>query len=295
MTSQILAWSVSLLIWISPYGFQVLSANSSMSALKRHHLRLSSILSHNLTTLLGYPGLVVCDNFQGQMCVDHRKRWVLCLYSLDFSLFLPGRQGFVLHAVTRLLRPCFISTVYGSATLCPSPLRGLLGRQGFMAPSTASGVRPVALPWVRRTASPDAVQLHAKEISPDIWSRSYMPARPSPHRHIAGLLFATYLVLPHTSSRHPISGNALVLLVWCFRPVTAHVLLPDNVRKAGKYAMPGAHQQLPAKQVVWGWRPRRGLTVLLKPPDFGKDLKAEPLTVPAPKGGGFSSSNEKPG
>ena len=127
------------------------------------------------------------------MCVDHRKRWVLCLHSLDFSHSLPGRQGFILHAVTRLLRPCFISTVYESATLCPSPLRGLLRRQSFMTPSTAFGVRSVGLPWVRRTASPDTVQLHAKEISPDIWSRSYRPARPSPHRHIAGLLFVTYL------------------------------------------------------------------------------------------------------
>jgi hypothetical protein len=30
--------------------------------------------------------------------------------------------------------------------------------------------------------------------------------------------------------------------------------------------------------------------VLLKPPDFGKDLKAKPGTVTAQKGGGFSFS-----
>jgi len=32
-------------------------------------------------------------------------------------------------------------------------------------------------------------------------------------------------VLPHASSRHPISGNALALLALPFRPVTADVLL----------------------------------------------------------------------
>ncbi len=62
-----------------------------------------------------------------------------------------------------------------------------------MTPSDNLGVRSGGLPWVRRTASPDTVQLHTKEISPDIRSRSSMSARPSPQRHIAGSLFATYL------------------------------------------------------------------------------------------------------
>ena len=68
----------------------------------------------------------------------------------------------------------------------------LLGKS-FMTPSSNLGDRSVGLPWVRRTASPDTVQLHIEEVSPDIRSRSYMPARPSPQRHIAGSLFATYL------------------------------------------------------------------------------------------------------
>lgn len=163
-----------------------------MSAPKRRHLRLSSIPSPSLMTLLDYPGLVYAALYRG--------RCMLAIASGGFSapcpwaapLSLPGRQGFLLHAVTRLLRPCFISTVYGSVTLCPLSLRGLLGGQGFMTPSAASGVRAGGLPWVRRTASPDAVRLHIKEIPPDIRSRSHTPARPPPQRHIAGSLFVTY-------------------------------------------------------------------------------------------------------
>ena len=68
----------------------------------------------------------------------------------------------------------------------------LLGKS-FMTPSSSLGVRSGGLPWVRRTASPDAVQLHIGEVSPDIRSCSFMPARPSPQRHIAGSLFTTYL------------------------------------------------------------------------------------------------------
>ena len=110
-----------------------------------------------------------------------------------FPSSLPGQQDFLLHAVTRLLRSCFISHMYGSATLCPSAASGSPLQQKFMTPANSLDVRSGGLPWVRRTASPDAVQLHIKEITPDIWSRSFRPARPSPQRHIAGLLFATYL------------------------------------------------------------------------------------------------------
>ncbi|MGE5300871.1 MAG: hypothetical protein ACM3MB_07900, partial [Acidobacteriota bacterium] len=34
--------------------------------------------------------------------------------------------------------------------------------------------------------------------------------------------------LPHASSRHPISSNALALLALSFRPVTVDVLLPTS-------------------------------------------------------------------
>jgi hypothetical protein len=49
------------------------------------------------------------------------------------------------------------------------------------------------------------------------------------------------------------------------------------------------NQQQPAKQVVCGRRPHRGLTVLLKPQKQEKVLKAKP-TGTALKGGGFSFS-----
>ena len=55
-----------------------------------------------------------------------------------------------------------------------------------------SNTRAGGLPWVRRTPSPYPVQLHVSSIIPDIRSRSLTPARPSPQRHIAGSLFATY-------------------------------------------------------------------------------------------------------
>ncbi len=42
------------------------------------------------------------------------------------SSYFPGRQGFILHTVTRLHRPWVLSPMRESATLCPSPLRGLL-------------------------------------------------------------------------------------------------------------------------------------------------------------------------
>jgi len=40
-------------------------------------------------------------------------------YPSFFSRFLPGRQGFILRSVTRLLRPWVLSTTRESATLCP--------------------------------------------------------------------------------------------------------------------------------------------------------------------------------
>ena len=48
-----------------------------------------------------------------------------------FPSSLPGRQDFLLHVVTRLLRSCFISHMYESATLCPSAASGFPHRQTF--------------------------------------------------------------------------------------------------------------------------------------------------------------------
>jgi len=66
-------------------------------------------------------------------------------------------------------------------------------RFGFMALMTAFNTRAGGLPWVRRTTSPYPVQLHVGSILPDIRPRLFTPARPSPQRHIAGSLFATYM------------------------------------------------------------------------------------------------------
>jgi len=71
------------------------------------------------------------------------------------------------------------------------PLRVLLVGIGFLTSVAAFNVSSGGLPWVRRTTSPYPVQLHFG--SPDIRSRSPMPARPPPRCHIVGSLFATYM------------------------------------------------------------------------------------------------------
>ncbi len=92
--------------------------------------------------------------------------------SVFYSTLLPGFSA-VLHQYC----------VYGSATLCPLSFRGLLDGQGFMTPTAASGVRAGELPWVRRTASPDAAQLHVgsvHRISGLAWSRR-LDRTPTPY------------------------------------------------------------------------------------------------------------------
>jgi len=112
----------------------------------------------------------------------------------------------------------------------------------------ASHDRVGGSPWVRRTASPDAVRLHIGSVHRilglahssllDLLPNAIEPVRCS---------LRTW-VLPHTSSGPAISGSALVLLVWLFRPVTVSVLLPatpegQRMRHARRTPSP------PAKQV----------------------------------------------
>jgi hypothetical protein len=61
--------------------------------------------------------------------------------------------------------------------------------------------------------------------SPDIRPRLPTRARPPPHSHIAGSLFATYMDSASCFLQAPVSGNTLALLALPFRPVTAGVLL----------------------------------------------------------------------
>ena len=63
---------------------------------------------------------------------------------------------------------------------------------GFLLSSATIDIRTDGLPWVRRTTSPYSVRLHVSSIDPDIRSRLFLSARPSPQHHIAGSLFATY-------------------------------------------------------------------------------------------------------
>ena len=77
----------------------------------------------------------------------------------------PGPQGFLLRSVARLPRPCLLSTTRESVSLCPLPASGFPYRVGFSVMSlAASHVRAGGSPWVRRTASPDAVRLHIGSV-----------------------------------------------------------------------------------------------------------------------------------
>jgi len=48
----------------------------------------------------------------------------------------------------------------------------------------------------------------------------------------------------------------------------------------------------PAKQVAWGLRPQRGLTVLQKPPNFGNRIQGEALSEPPPEEAAFALVNK---
>ena len=141
-------------------------------------------------TLSSHPGLISCvSETSGQLCVNRRKRRVLCPHvstTLDLS------------PVVRVL----------SSTLLP----GFTGPESSVlpvnlppsAPATASG-SPIRLKFYglyrhRRKAS--LGKTHHLSISrpaslwfgsPDIRSRLPTRARPPPHSHLAGSLSATYM------------------------------------------------------------------------------------------------------
>ena len=112
-------------------GSFISPCNSKSTPQCRHH-RLSSTASHAPTASSGHPGLISSPSPPpGQMCVNRRKRRVLCLAA--FATFhLPGPQGFLLRSVARLRRPCLFSIIRGSATLCPLPASGSPYRIGFL-------------------------------------------------------------------------------------------------------------------------------------------------------------------
>ena len=113
------------------------------------------------------------------------------LYILTTSC-LSDRQGFILHSVTRLHRPCVFSTIRESATFCALPRFGFaysvrfydtFGNNRYQHRKASLG-KTHYLPICRPTS--------LRFGSPDIRPRSHTPARPPPRCHIVGSLFATY-------------------------------------------------------------------------------------------------------
>jgi hypothetical protein len=109
------------------------------------------------------------------------------------GLCFPSRRGFVLHTVTRLHWPRVLSTTRGSATLCSLPVQGspfpgrFYGARGNFVLQSSSASRGKAHHLlVSRPASA------CFGLWSDIGTRSAVSARPPPHTHIAGSLFATY-------------------------------------------------------------------------------------------------------
>jgi hypothetical protein len=128
------------------------------------HHRLSSTASHVPTASLEHPGLIPSTSpSPGQMCVDRRKRRVLCLATFDTFLFL------VLRVFSSALSPGFIGPASSVLSVdlppsAPSPASGSPYRFGFIAPLAAFSARSGGLPWVRRTTSPYPVRLHLGSV-----------------------------------------------------------------------------------------------------------------------------------
>jgi hypothetical protein len=141
----------------------------------------------------GVPGFSLSASHpSNQMCALPPQASGSSFVGVLRSLF-PSRRGFVLHSVTRLLRPRVLSTTRGSATLChfpvqgsplPGPLYGARGNLVLHGRSASRGKTHRLL--VSRPPSA------CFDFRSDIGTRSSTPARPSPHTHIAGSLFATY-------------------------------------------------------------------------------------------------------
>ena len=105
---------------------------------------------------------------------------------------LPGPQGFLLHSVTRFLRPCLLSSTRESVTLCPIPASGSPYRGRFPAACGSHSQQDRRISLGKTHRLPRYRPASHWFGPPDIRSRSLRPARPPPQRHIAGSLFATY-------------------------------------------------------------------------------------------------------
>ncbi len=110
--------------------FWFLHCYNAVSAPQCCQCRLSSTASHAPATIVGAPGL-------------------LPVFRVFSSTLLPGFSGPESSVLPVDLPPSD-----------PSPLRDLLIGLGFMASLAAVEARSGGLPWVRRTTSPYAVQLH---------------------------------------------------------------------------------------------------------------------------------------
>ncbi len=101
-------------------------------------------------------------------------------------------RGFLLRTVTRLLRPRILSTTRRSATLCSLPALGFPPRFGFLAPPSRLRRQSRRASLGKAHRLPTSRPAAHRGATPDIWPRSFKPARPAPRCHVAGSLFATY-------------------------------------------------------------------------------------------------------
>lgn len=147
----------------SPVRFSGFRDPSAISTLSARHPRLSSATSQRSANAASAPSRVL------------------------------GRRGFVLHSVTRFLRPRVISTIRGSESLCSLTVQGsplsarFYGALGFFRLQSNSASRGKTRCLL--VSHPAPVRF---VTSSDFGTRFFVPARPSPRTHLAGSLFAMY-------------------------------------------------------------------------------------------------------
>jgi hypothetical protein len=154
-----------------------------------------------------------------------------------------GPRGFLLRTVARLLRPRIISTIRGSATLCPLPaLVQPSAVFGFLAPSSDARCQDRRASLGKAYDLPTCRPATPRFDCPDIGPRLFASARPSPRGHLAGSLYATYAGSTSCFLRtRPFRTASLPC--WCRPSVRSRraVLLPVAThQKIGHSAMPGA-------------------------------------------------------
>ena len=139
------------------------------------------------------PGLTLeRPNLREQMCVDRRKRRVLCRKTPSlFQCFL------VVRVLSSTLLPGFIGPESSVLPVnlppsAPSPLRVLLFGP-FYGTSGNSQCQSRRASLGKTHHLPISRPASHRFDSPDIGSRLVTSARPPPQRHIAGSLFATYM------------------------------------------------------------------------------------------------------